>query len=88
MHEYLNGTAIPADHNITRDDDRAMIAVSGIIPQQQYQQMLKEKHYGYNTPQVFHGFNSGSFPFWSSEPMTYATAMLALTQYQALLGGG
>ena len=83
--EYLNGTAIPADHTITAADDDAIIGVSGIIPEQQYQQMLKEKHFGENTPQVFHGFNQDEFPFWSSKPMTYATVMLALTQYQTLL---
>lgn len=85
MLEYLNGTAIPADHTISAADNEAIIAVSGIIPEQQYQQMLKEKHFGEDTPQVFHGFNHGAFPFWSSKPMTYATVMLALTQYQTLL---
>ena len=33
--EYLNGTAIPADHSNTSIDDTAIIAVSGIIPEEQ-----------------------------------------------------
>ena len=47
--EYLNGTAIPADHTITAADDDAITGVSGIIPEQQYQQMLKKKHFGENS---------------------------------------
>ena len=78
---YLNGSTASTVTN------RALIAVSGLIPEEEYQQMLREKHFNYTTPQEFHGFNVDPFPFWSSEPLTYASTMLALTQYRALLGG-
>ena len=84
---YLNGTAIPPNYFPTNDYIRIIVAVSGLIPEEEYQQMLREKHFNYTTPQEFHGFNVDPFPFWSSEPLTYASTMLALTQYRALLGG-
>ena len=84
---YFNGSSIPPDHNLTYHDNKLIIAVSGLIPEEEYQQMLREKHFNYTTPQEFHGFNVDPFPFWSSEPLTYASTMLALTQYRALLGG-
>ena len=85
---YLNGTSLPPNHVLSTNDTDIIIAVGGVvIPESQYQQKLKEKQFGYITPQVFHGFNLDAFPFWSSEPMTYASTMLALTQFKTLLGG-
>ena len=83
---FLNGTSLPPNHVLSNNDTDIIVAVSGVIPEDQYQQKLKKKQFGYITPQVFHGFNLDAFPLWSSEPMTYASTMLALTQFKTLLG--
>ena len=59
-----------------------------VIPEEEYKVELEKDHFGEKTPVDFNGYNSGSFPFWSSEPFTYASAMLALTRYRALLASG
>ncbi|ESO84294.1 hypothetical protein LOTGIDRAFT_236277 [Lottia gigantea] len=81
--EYLNGTNIPDETHFPTGGPFTL-GVQGTIPKAQYDKMLTEKHFGVPTPTTFKGFNSGStqdfFPFWSSEPYTYATTMLALAQ--------
>ena len=86
---YLNGSLIPPGTNST--DSQTVVGVLGIIPEAEYNAMLKEKHFGENTPLDFHGYNaagSGQLIFWSSEPFTYASSLLALTQYRNLLKSG
>ena len=84
---YLNGTAIPPNSdNISAD---AVIAVQGIIPREKYKDMLKQEYFGRNVTVDFHGYNrEGSLLFWSSAPFSYASSLLALTQYRALLKAG
>ena len=74
-----------------------IIGVKGIIPESQYEEMLKQEHFNMTTPINFNSYNiEGGFdinkifpwPFWCSEPWTYASAMLALTQYRALKASG
>lgn len=88
MFQYLNGTDIPS--NQTTPDNHMVIGVKGIIPKIVYDDMLKVKHFNRTTPLNFHGYNvdGGYWPFWSSEPWTYAASMLALTQYRALNATG
>jgi hypothetical protein len=57
----------------------------GSIDEETYESMLKEKHQGKMTPVDFQGFNKDNFPFWSSEPYTYAVSLLALAQYNNLI---
>ena len=86
--QYINGSAIPANASATPD---MVVGVSGIIPREEYENQLLQKHFGKLTPIDFQGYNtpdSNFGPFWSSEPFTYASAMLALTQYRALLASG
>jgi hypothetical protein len=85
--QYLNGTDIPSNGTL---DEYAVVGVKGIIPKNVYDEMLKVKHFNQTTPLDFHGYNiDGSYwPFWSSEPWTYAASMLALTQYRALNATG
>jgi hypothetical protein len=48
--------------------------------------MLKQKHFNVLTPIDFKGYNVEiGFPFWSSEPYTYAVSLLALSQYNNLI---
>ena len=87
---YLNGTVLPPwpQYKVAYDSNNVIIGVRGVIPKDQYEDMLMAGHYGYFTEVDFHGYNAGmsdSFPFWSSEPLTYSSALLALTQYRHYL---
>ena len=83
---YVNGSVIPPGGDASPE---SIIGMRGIMSQEEYKKQLQEKHFGRFTPMDFHGYNSASgWPFWSSEPFTYASAMLALTQYRALLASG
>ena len=58
-----------------------MFAVEGIVPEAEYQAMIKKM--GGRVPIDFHGYNNyhDFWPFWSSEPYTYVTNMLALAKF-------
>jgi hypothetical protein len=86
--EFLNGTSLPDDQHFPNSTQAFFIGVQGFIPESQYQELLKQKHFGFNTPLTFQGYNTdGSFfPFWSSDPYTYAQAMLALARFDSIVG--
>ncbi|KAL5014190.1 hypothetical protein ScPMuIL_008460 [Solemya velum] len=80
--EYFNGThfndtAIPKTIKF-------IMGFQGVVPEVEYDAMLKQTHFGRQTPVDFHGFNQdpGFFPFWSSDTHTYATTLLALAQFR------
>ena len=80
--QRLNGSAVkPIDTNSTifLSD---IGAVSGLIPEDKYEELLKEPHFGFKLSYDFHGYNSKGhfFPFWSSDSFTYAASALALAQ--------
>lgn len=82
--QYLNGTNVDPNKVINQDDLDILIAgVQGVIDEKVYDQMLLETHFGQRTPIDFHGYNvkDNLFPFWSSEPYTYAVTLLAFSQY-------
>jgi hypothetical protein len=82
--EYLNGTAI-SDWS-TIPNATIIYAMQGYVPQEQYDAMLKEQHFGYPTPLTFSGYNNGSsFPLWSSVPYTYSTTLLAASRFSQTL---
>jgi len=58
-----------------------MTGVEGIVPEAEYQAMIKKM--GGRVPIDFHGYNNYNdfWPFWSSEPYTYVTNMLALAKF-------
>ncbi|WAR15160.1 hypothetical protein MAR_005265 [Mya arenaria] len=60
-----------------------MTAVQGVIYEQEYQELIKKGVSGEPVPIDFHGYNDypDYWPFWSSEPYTYVTNMLALAKY-------
>ncbi|XP_019646980.1 PREDICTED: uncharacterized protein LOC109487423 [Branchiostoma belcheri] len=80
--QYVNGTALSPTADLA-DDVEFIVGVSGVIDPDEYQKMVVQPHFGFVTPTKFDGFNAPDivFPFWSSEPYTYATVMLALAQY-------
>ena len=55
----------------------------GVVPEDEYQSLLKRKWKGRNPPIDFHGYNNYSeyWPFWCSESYTYVTSMLALAKF-------
>ncbi|XP_062613043.1 uncharacterized protein LOC134274823 [Saccostrea cucullata] len=83
--EYLNGTSIADDTHIP--SDATIIAMQGVKSPEWYNTQLNRKHFGFNVPMVFHGYNAekGPFPFWSSEPYTYVSAMLSLVKYKNVM---
>ena len=88
VYQFINGSDIPPSEIQVLEG--MIIGVNGTIPKSQYAEMLKMKHFNQTTPLDFHGYNidEGYWPFWSSEPWTYASSMLALSQYRSLKASG
>ncbi|XP_014783392.1 uncharacterized protein LOC106878628 [Octopus bimaculoides] len=64
-----------------------VMAMEGTISEEEYIAKTKEPvpmMGNMTTPMEFHGFNKEQnvFPFWTSEPYTYATTLLALSHFQ------
>ncbi|PVD26733.1 hypothetical protein C0Q70_14411 [Pomacea canaliculata] len=79
--EYLNGTRIdPRQQSLPTPP--FICSMQGLVPETDYQAMIDQKHFGFNTPTHFTTFNDPNsyFPFWSSPAYTYATSMLALAR--------
>lgn len=62
-------------------------AFEGVVSEEEYQKLLKQNWSGQQVPIDFHGYNNYPeyWPFWSSEPYTYATTMLALAKFSNTL---
>ncbi|XP_033100310.1 uncharacterized protein LOC117103797 [Anneissia japonica] len=82
--EFLNGTILPS--NTSKFDRNMFIAISGVIGEEEYEDLLKITHFGKMTPTNFTGYNDPNavFPFWTSDAYTYANTLLALAQFQNL----
>ncbi|PRP88674.1 hypothetical protein PROFUN_02770 [Planoprotostelium fungivorum] len=72
--EFLNGTVF--DHPV---EGVEIYSVRGIIAEEEYEKMIQEM----SSPN-FEGFNATPFPYWSSEPLTLASALAAVSKYIAL----
>ena len=84
---WLNGTSLPKDINMTNSVIiHSATGMLGMMDKDEYDLQLKEKHFGEYTPLDFPGYNApnSNFYFWSSDPLTYSSVMLALTQCQYL----
>lgn len=80
--EYFNGTHLNDTHFPTTR--KYIVGFRGIVPDEDYEAMLNQTHFGRKTPVDFHGLNddpAGFFVFWSSDTHTYATTLLALSQF-------
>ncbi|XP_033099999.1 uncharacterized protein LOC117103538 [Anneissia japonica] len=82
--EFLNGTILPSNTSIF--DRNIVIAMSGVIGEEEYEDLLKITHFGKMTPTNFTGYNDPNavFPFWTSDAYTYANTLLALAKFQNL----
>lgn len=69
--------------NASKEHPFYMTAMVGVVPEAEYQQLLKRKWAGQTSPIDFHGYNNypDYWPFWSSEPYTHVTNMLALAKF-------
>lgn len=87
-YQYLNGTKFdPSTIDTTQSSlTDTIVGVNGYINEDEYQQMINQKHFNVSTPTTFNGYNvpKAEFPFWSSQPYTYAVTLLALAQYNNL----
>jgi hypothetical protein len=83
--QYINGTFV--DPSQVTYFDTIINGVSGIIEKSKYDEMLQEKHFGENTPLDFPGYNikDNFFPFWASQPYTYSSSLLAISQFNNLV---
>ncbi|KAK3575711.1 hypothetical protein CHS0354_022342 [Potamilus streckersoni] len=90
MDEFFNGTVVPGDVHHYRYYENSARGVKGIIPEEEYQELLKEKWNGRIPITEFHGFNAypDYWPFWCSEAYTYVTSLLALTKFRNAGGFG
>ncbi|KAL3861277.1 hypothetical protein ACJMK2_007320 [Sinanodonta woodiana] len=90
MMEFFNGTVIPGDVHQFHYYENSAIGVQGIIPETEYQELLKEKWFGRLPITEFHGFNAypDYWPFWCSEAYTYVTSLLALAKFKNAGGFG
>jgi hypothetical protein len=83
--QFFNGTNIDPTTASRKqvNMDELFNGVQGSIDEGKYEEMLKQFHYGERTPLEFHGYNQKEeiFPFWSSEPYTYAVSFLALAKF-------
>lgn len=83
--QYLNGTNASPNDIPNSDFEKIILGVEGSIEEKTYQELLRENHFNLGPTQIdFNGYNSGAFPFWSSEPYTHAVTLLALSQYNNL----
>jgi hypothetical protein len=83
--QFLNGTNVTSPNQVRPGEFLHLInGVRGFIDENTYQKMLKESHFGERTPLDFQGYNGNFFPFWSSQPYTYAVSLLALAQFNNL----
>ncbi|KAL5005701.1 hypothetical protein ScPMuIL_016859 [Solemya velum] len=81
-HEFRNGTNVTDTPGLPGTE--TIFGVQGVPPASWYEEELQKPHFGYDTPQDFHGYNSNiglPFPIWTSEPYTYASTMIALASY-------
>ncbi|KAL5016712.1 hypothetical protein ScPMuIL_006301 [Solemya velum] len=81
-HEFRDGTNATNTPGLPGTD--TIFGMQGVPSASWYQEELQKKHFGYDTPLEFHGYNSDNglpFPIWTSEPYTYASTLIALTSY-------
>ncbi|KNC46653.1 uncharacterized protein AMSG_03090 [Thecamonas trahens ATCC 50062] len=82
---FLNGTTV--DPHTAPDSaltDELVCAMEGVVPKHSYATMLNTTFYGEHVPPYTGFAHEGSFPFWSSPPMTYAQVLVVLAKAAAL----
>ncbi|GAM17627.1 hypothetical protein SAMD00019534_008020, partial [Acytostelium subglobosum LB1] len=78
--QYFNGTTCNPNAQPGGDTMEIIGAVSGVINETEYQQMLTETWFGSAVPISWTSYNPSAFPYWSSTPLTYGLTILALSK--------
>eukprot|EP00762_Andalucia_godoyi_P005766 ANDGO_06392.mRNA.1 hypothetical protein len=81
---YLNGTHISPE-DISSITDELVCAVDSFVSWTDYSALLSKEWFGQPVPSAFPGYNSDSFPFWSSPVLTEAISLMALSKYAVLV---
>ena len=81
--KYINGSAVPPGMKKRSAD--MMFGVNSIIPQEEYETELNSGKY---TELDFHGYNTMPMKYISSDQLTHAYCLLALTKYRSLVTSG
>lgn len=86
--KYTNGT-IKNAQNVTENDvtNNCIIGVRNVINNNSYNEYMKMKPAGCQTPRKFNGYNyyRNPWPFWSSHAITHASTLLAVAKYDLLM---
>ncbi|KAL4496470.1 hypothetical protein ABPG72_014700 [Tetrahymena utriculariae] len=85
INHYLNGTGFDP-HTAQMDILQQIAGVRGVIDQDEYSQMLKQKWFNFTTIQQFTGYNSQyiSYPYWSSPAITFSMGMSLISKFQSI----
>eukprot|EP00742_Colponemidia_sp_Colp-10_P006691 GILJ01007172.1.p1 GENE.GILJ01007172.1~~GILJ01007172.1.p1 ORF type:complete len:666 (+),score=82.46 GILJ01007172.1:34-2031(+) len=83
--QTLSGDKLDCNSSLS-NPSRVVIGVSGMIARDDYSLLLNSTCFGKSVPTVDPGFNcpSCTAPYWSSETLADAAALLALTKWSAL----
>ncbi|CAF0992576.1 unnamed protein product [Didymodactylos carnosus] len=85
LYQFINGTTFDPDHIVVDNPtlENTICGVQGLIDENEYNRMIEQTHFNVSTPTTFNGYNQpkNEFPFWSSQPYTYSSTLLALAQY-------
>jgi hypothetical protein len=85
---YVNGTRLSLNQTNTVNISPTLIfGMRGVVNAAEYQRMVKEKHFGADTPVEFPatGFNASPFPFWCSEALTWSFMLRAIAKHAAIV---
>lgn len=81
---YLNGTTFsPNNASFNEFTADLLYGIEGYVNGSEYYHMVNdEKWFNYSAPTSFYGYNYPklTFPFWSSEAITYSMSMLAISK--------
>ncbi|KAL4486864.1 hypothetical protein ABPG72_009628 [Tetrahymena utriculariae] len=85
VNHYLNGTDFDP-HTAQMEIEHQIAGVRGVIDQDEYSQMLKQKWFNLTTIQYLTGYNSQyiSYPYWSSPAITFSMGMSLISKYQSI----
>jgi len=96
FNQFLNGTnySTPnspnAINDVSNETELLITAVSGVIDNATYAEMLKLTWYSTNVTTTFETYNEypGELIFWDSHPLSQSLILLALSKYAGMVQCG
>lgn len=80
----LNGTSLEPN-NSTQLNANSIIGVYKYIDDNDFKELINQKHYGKNTPLKEDPYETSVFPYWSSPAMTDSLILLSLSKYKNIV---